>query len=894
VWGGRQFGYRDAGHYYYPLYERVEAEWQAGRVPLWEPGENAGAPLLGNPAAAVLYPGKIVYALFPYPLAARLYVVAHTILAFLAMWVLLRSWGASAVASALAGLGYAFGAPVLFQYCNVIYLVGAAWTPLGFHAADRWLRREQRTGLLELAVVLALLVLGGDPESAYVLGVAALGYAVGLTWTRAQTQARPGWGRKLGARVAGLAAAAALAFALAAAQLLPALEFIAQTNRAEIEAPHDVYPFSLEPVRVIELVWPNVFGTSFAGNRSWLEATRPGWAQRTRIWVPSLYLGGLVPVLALGAFGFRNRDRAPTPGRGWLTAVALISFAASLGEFTGPLCWARCFRVVAARLGPHDSADTDPIRRDGHYRDGDGGIYWMLTTALPGFRQFRYPSKLLSYAALATAGLAGLGWDRLAAGAGRRRTAAAAAVLLALGLIALVGVILGHHTFVAALRASPAAKLVSMSGPLDAEGAFRALCRALVHGSLVLVIALALLRLLAVRPGGGRGHVLAGILALLTMTADLALANAGLVLTVPQALLDAEPEALKAIARAEEQSARDHPEENPPGPFRVHRMKTWFPARWSREPGADRISESVAWEHASLRPKYGLLHGLAYTTSFGVADLPDYQGFFGTIRRPVDATMAKRLGVRPGQPVVVQSRRAFDLWNTRYFVLPADPKGWNDETRACAALVTDVEPIYPPADAFPGPEGDELRRRWAEREDFVVYRNRAAYPRAWVVHDAQSLGPPLGTAQATRTAALRAILENGDPRRTAWLDADTISKLNGYLPGTRPEPSEQPTIAQYGPQQIAIEVTLKRPGLMVLADTFYPGWTLTIDGVNAEIHRVNLMMRGAAVRAGKHELVYRYEPVSFRAGVALSIAGLILLTLGAFTSRHSHWPPGPR
>ena len=61
---GRQFGYRDAGHFYYPLYERVQQEWNAGRWPLWEPEENAGMPLLGNPTAAVLYPGKVIFALF--------------------------------------------------------------------------------------------------------------------------------------------------------------------------------------------------------------------------------------------------------------------------------------------------------------------------------------------------------------------------------------------------------------------------------------------------------------------------------------------------------------------------------------------------------------------------------------------------------------------------------------------------------------------------------------------------------------------------------------------------------------------------------------------------------------------------------------------------------------
>src|SRR4051794_6601075 len=76
---GGQFGYRDAGHFYYPLYQRVQAEWEAGRWPLWEPEENSGMPLLGNPTAAVLYPGKLIYTAFSYPWAARLYIVAHMI-----------------------------------------------------------------------------------------------------------------------------------------------------------------------------------------------------------------------------------------------------------------------------------------------------------------------------------------------------------------------------------------------------------------------------------------------------------------------------------------------------------------------------------------------------------------------------------------------------------------------------------------------------------------------------------------------------------------------------------------------------------------------------------------------------------------------------------------------
>ena len=50
------------------------------------------------------------------------------------------------------------------------------------------------------------------------------------------------------------------------------------------------------------------------------------------------------------------------------------------------------------------------------------------------------------------------------------------------------------------------------------------------------------------------------------------------------------------------------------------------------------------------------------------------------------------------------------------------------------------------------------------------------------------------------------------------------------------------------PQQAVLEVTLDSPGLVVLADIYYPGWELTIDGKPAPIYRVNGVMRGAVAR----------------------------------------------
>jgi hypothetical protein len=71
----------------------------------------------------------------------------------------------------------------------------------------------------------------------------------------------------------------------------------------------------------------------------------------------------------------------------------------------------------------------------------------------------------------------------------------------------------------------------------------------------------------------------------------------------------------------------------------------------------------------------------------------------------------------------------------------------------------------------------------------------------------------------------------------------------------------------------------------VLADVYYPGWRLTIDGVTAPIYRINRIMRGAAVDHGPHHLVFTYAPASFKWGLIISAVGigsLALLGLGCF------------
>jgi hypothetical protein len=131
-----------------------------------------------------------------------------------------------------------------------------------------------------------------------------------------------------------------------------------------------------------------------------------------------------------------------------------------------------------------------------------------------------------------------------------------------------------------------------------------------------------------------------------------------------------------------------------------------------------------------------------------------------------------------------------------------------------------------------------------------------------------------------------------DPHAVAWIETDNPRPLARYLPGTGPDPTETVTITRYEPQRVELEARLERPGLVILADVDYPGWGLTIDSQPATILRANRLMRGAAVGAGTHRLVYTYNPLSFRLGGLISLASIgISLVLGLWFWRRPD-PPG--
>ena len=523
-------------------------------------------------------------------------------------------------------------------------------------------------------------------------------------------------------RLAGLGFAGLIGGLICAGQMLPVLEFTSRTMRSAPDGPHDIYPFSVEPYRMAEWIWPQVFGSHLAGNNTWGIFLPP--QHKTFIWVPSLYMGILPIILAVSAMGFRGQGAR----RVWLSWIAVVSMVASIGEYAGPLWVARCIAPVAKIVGPHDPNETSAIRTDAKMRDGDGSVYGLMAVTLPGFSGFRYPAKLLTFTCLSVAGLAGIGFDRLLAGRSRRALRVAW-ILTIVSAFLFILVQWEQKQIISWFTSKAILKGPSAFGPFDVLATWKELRFSLFYGTIFL--GLSVVGLISLK----RLPQIATSFILLLVTADLVLANSPLVLTVPQSIFEDVPEVLTRIAESE---AADPS----PGPFRVHRMPYWDPVGFHFVSSPDRNREMVEWERKTLQPKYGIPLGISYTITEGVAELYDLSWFFAPFY--VDLNVEGGLRENAKTPKLIYfPRRGFDLWATRYFVIPA-VRG-NDERRGSAAFSFDVELVWPKKD-----DRAEFRDEWEKHEDWRIYKNKRAFPRAWIVHQAEFGHPIEGDSRESR------------------------------------------------------------------------------------------------------------------------------------------------
>jgi uncharacterized membrane protein YfhO len=90
------------------------------------------------------------------------------------------------------------------------------------------------------------------------------------------------------------------------------------------------------------------------------------------------------------------------------------------------------------------------------------------------------------------------------------------------------------------------------------------------------------------------------------------------------------------------------------------------------------------------------------------------------------------------------------------------------------------------------------------------------------------------------------------------------------------------TITSYENEKVEMLVQSSARQLLVFSDTYYPGWTVYVNGLAQEINKVNYIQRGIVVPAGESKVVWIYDPLSYKIGKYISLVSLgVLVFLSA-------------
>ena len=152
--------------------------------------------------------------------------------------------------------------------------------------------------------------------------------------------------------------------------------------------------------------------------------------------------------------------------------------------------------------------------------------------------------------------------------------------------------------------------------------------------------------------------------------------------------------------------------------------------------------------------------------------------------------------------------------------------------------------------------------------DGVVYRNDEALPRVFVVDRQDTV--------AGSGAALDAVTAPGFDRRAVAITEHPIAGLARATSGS-PPPGASARLVSYRAKRVQIAATATGRSLVILTDTYYPGWQATVDGHAATIQRVDYLLRGVSVGPGRHTIVFTYEPASWRIGWIISLVTALAL-----------------
>lgn len=147
-----------------------------------------------------------------------------------------------------------------------------------------------------------------------------------------------------------------------------------------------------------------------------------------------------------------------------------------------------------------------------------------------------------------------------------------------------------------------------------------------------------------------------------------------------------------------------------------------------------------------------------------------------------------------------------------------------------------------------------------EDASYQVFENQKVFPRALLIGDYR--------IESSAKKLLESMFVQGaDLKKVVYLERDPSVARNQNIKG-------EAVIKKHSPNKIEIESSASDRGFVVLSDPFYPGWRVYVDGVETKILRADFAFRAVIVPKGKHYVVFKYDPDSFKIGILLGLFGL--------------------
>ena len=235
--------------------------------------------------------------------------------------------------------------------------------------------------------------------------------------------------------------------------------------------------------------------------------------------------------------------------------------------------------------------------------------------------------------------------------------------------------------------------------------------------------------------------------------------------------------------------------------------------------------------------------------------------------------LAERYGLRDIQTYDLPKTNRFTALWTSLDQSSGDLSWWDPRaSRAHAALdLFAVRYVL----LSPGMQPPRWLRPVFRQGDEIVAQNPTALPRAWVSYSWRT---------AANDSSALAQTEASNTDQLLRLPVIEHAPAGG---GGSPAGIARAHVTLDHNERVELEVSARRPGYVILDDTFYPGWSATVDGHVAPILAANDYFRAVRVDPGLHRIRFSYRPAVVKIGAGISLLSLAVLCLAPLAARSS-------